>query len=208
MFSSRNEICSFEHCSIVLICSICLEHRVYLFSSLFCEDNGHGMCLYVSSFFHTFTLISEEKLDNYKTPFDLAFDHSIASQLSIKHRISSLHFTLTFTDDDDHWKEQNIIESMKNKFNCKEENDDVIIHFKPFHWSFFFAQMLSSKKKKRRTKRKDQTEIKMSLVLSLFFSILFIHFHQAPDLLNDQFEVNDCLFSQFSFRRKMSVYWS
>ena len=100
-FSSRNKICSFEHCSIVLICSICLEHRVYLFSSLLCEDNGHGMCLYVSSFFHTFTLISEEKLDNYKTPFDLAFDHSIASQLSIKHRISSLHFTLTFTDDDD-----------------------------------------------------------------------------------------------------------
>ena len=96
---------------------------------------------------------------------------------------------------------------MKNKFNCKEENDDVIIHFKPFHWSFFFAQMLSKKKKEKRKKNGKIKQKKMSLVLSLlFYSILFIHFHQAPDLLNDQFEVNDCLLSQFSFRRKMSVY--
>ena len=39
--------------------------------------------------------------------------------------------------------------------------------------------------------RKDQTEERernLSLVSS-------IHFHQAPDLLNDQFEVNDCLLS-------------
>ena len=90
--------------SIILICSICLEHResVYLFSSLSYEDNGHGMCLYVSSFFHTFTLISEEKLDNYQIPFDLTFDHSLShiSSFKIKHRISSLHFKLTFTDDD------------------------------------------------------------------------------------------------------------